>query len=53
MFGVAVGGNGLKYLNIDAPPATPELMDEGWGDRAEVFSFSACRTWLLYGAGAR
>jgi hypothetical protein len=28
MFEVAVGGDGLKHLGIDAPPTAAELLDE-------------------------
>ena len=33
MFEVAVSGNGLKHLDIDAPSAAAELMDERGRDR--------------------
>ena len=35
MFEVAVGGDGLKHLGIDAPSTAAELLDERWRDGAE------------------
>ncbi len=35
MFQMAVGGDGLKHLGVDAPPAAAESMDEDRRNRAE------------------
>jgi len=32
---MAVGGEDLKHLRVDAPPAAAEVMDEQRGNRAE------------------